>query len=104
VTVLHCIPTMGGGGAERQLTYLAAELVRIGWRVHVAVTRRGPNWARLERSGAIIHEVPARGSYDARVFLRLRRLIADIKPDVVQVWLLQLEILGGLAASAGRRL
>jgi glycosyltransferase involved in cell wall biosynthesis len=103
LTVLHCIPTMGGGGAERQLTYLAAELVRIGWRVHVAVTCRGPNWARLERSGAIVHEVPARNAYDARVWLRLRRIIADVNPNIVQVWLLQMEILGGLSAAAVRK-
>ena len=89
---------MAGGGAERQLTYLAGALGRLGWRVHVTLAGRGPNWTRLEESGAIIHELPSSGSYDARTLQRLRRIIAEVRPDLIQVWLLQMEVVGGLAA------
>lgn len=93
---------MHGGGAERQLVYLATELVRLEWEVHVAVMHRGTNWPRLEASGTTIHEVPAKSSYDPRVFVQLRRILREVDPDIVQVWLLQMEILGGLAAISTR--
>ena len=94
---------MAGGGAERQLAYLAAELGRLGCRVHVALTRRGANWARLNQSGAVIHEMPAPSAYDGRLFARLRRVVRAVNPDIIQVWLLQMEVLGGLAAlSSGK--
>jgi glycosyltransferase involved in cell wall biosynthesis len=94
---------MAGGGAERQLAYLAEALSRLRWEVHVALTRRGSNWARLEQSGAIIHEVAARTPYDWRVFGALRRIIRHVNPDLIQVWLLQMEIVGGLAALTHRK-
>jgi len=91
---------MEGGGAERQLTYLAAELRRLGEAVHVAVVSRGANWERLLASGAAVHELRARGAHDPLLLLRLLRLIREVKPDIVQVWLRQMDILGGLAAVA----
>ena len=97
-TVLHCIPTMSGGGAERQLTYLAGELERLGWSTHVAVMRRGPNWSRLKASGATIHELSARSAHDPSLFTRLWRLAGSIRPCLIQSWLLQMEVLGGLVA------
>ena len=93
---------MAGGGAERQLTYLARELATLGWDVHVALIRRGPNWLRLRESGATIHEVASSGSYDARKLQRLRRVIGAVQPDLIQVWLLQMEVFGGLAAMTTR--
>jgi glycosyltransferase involved in cell wall biosynthesis len=98
VRVLHCIPSMGGGGAERQLTYLAAELQRLGVDTHVALVSRGPNWTRLLATGATVHELRARGSHDPLLFARLVNAIRTIDPDVVQVWLRQMDILGGVAA------
>jgi glycosyltransferase involved in cell wall biosynthesis len=103
VKALHCIQTMTGGGAERQLAYLAAHLGATGWDVHVALTRRGTNWARLERSGAVIHELSGRSPYDPRLFAGLRRVMREVAPDIVQTWLLQMHVFGGLAAIMSRR-
>src|SRR5262245_15846586 len=89
---------MAGGGAERQLTYLAKELQSLEWDVHVALVGRGPNWTRLQDSGATIHEISSSGAYDARKLQHLRRIIDEVTPDLIQVWLLQMEVLGGLAA------
>jgi len=96
--ILHCIPTMGGGGAERQLAYLAAALVRRGWDVHVALAAGGPNMARLEAGGSVIHRLRARGNYDPGIIWRLARTIDRVQPDVVQVWMIQMEVVGALAA------
>ena len=89
---------MAGGGAERQLTYLSCELVRAGWDVHVAVIQGGPNDARLDATGAVVHRVRAFGNHDPLILARLIRTVRQVRPDVVQCWLLQMEVLGGLAA------
>jgi glycosyltransferase involved in cell wall biosynthesis len=98
--VLHCIPSMEGGGAERQLACLAGELVRQGCRVDVALTRGGVNRPRLEATGARVHDLGSGWTHDPRLFVRLLRTIGRVKPDLVQCWLLQMEVLGGLAALA----
>jgi glycosyltransferase involved in cell wall biosynthesis len=96
--VLHCIPSMDGGGAERQLAYLASELVNQGCRVDVALTRGGVNLYRLERSGAGIHHIGPALNHDPRLLVRLARSIARVQPDLVQCWLTQMQIAGGIAA------
>ena len=96
--ILHCIPGMGGGGAERQLAYLSRELVRLGWDVHVALVSGGPNMERLKQSGAAIHQLEARSNYDPGILFRLARTIDRVEPDLVQVWMLQMEILAAMAA------
>ena len=96
--ILHCIPGMGGGGAERQLTYLAHTLREKGSDVHVALTTGGPNLDRLRSSGAQIHTLTGRGNHDPRLFLRLRGLVRNLRPAIVHTWLTQMDILGGVAA------
>ena len=91
---------MAGGGAERQLTYLSSELVRAGWDVHVAVIQDGPNVGRLDATGAVVHRVRAFGNHDPLILARLIRTVRAVRPDVIQCWLLQMEVLGGLAAMA----
>lgn len=98
--VLHCIPSMEGGGAERQLAYLATEFVRQGCEVHIALTRGGSNFPRLESSGATVHHLAPASNHDLRLVTRLRRILATVQPSIVQCWLLQMELLGGLAATA----
>jgi glycosyltransferase involved in cell wall biosynthesis len=89
---------MAGGGAERQLTYLAAEFVRMGCDVHVAVVQGGPNLPRLEATGAMIHRLHSAGNYDPQILYKLLATIRRVKPDVVQCWLLQMEVMGGFAS------
>lgn len=101
--ILFCAPTMEGGGAERQLAYLARAIVDRRHEVHVCLAKReGPNLERLESSGAIIHSTPqTRNRSFARVF-SLLHLILRIKPDLVQTWLPMMDIQAGLAALASR--
>lgn len=96
--ILHLIPSMGGGGAERQLTYLCPELVRSGCEVHVALIYGGPNMDRMELSGAVIHRLKCRSNYDPLLIYRIARLINRIRPDIIQTWLPQMDVLGGIAA------
>jgi len=94
--ILYCIPTLGPGGAERQLTYLAAGMTRAGHEVHVAFAATGPNYDRLAASGVAIHDVGGRGNYDPGILLKLVRLMTTLRPDIVQTSLTQMDILGGM--------
>ncbi len=100
--VLHCIPNMAGGGAERQLTYLCRALVDKGVDVHVALCAAGVNAQRLEDSGAVIHMLKSRHHYDLSILFQLIRLIRRLRPQVLQTWMYQMDVLGGIAAIATR--
>lgn len=95
--ILHCIPTMGGGGAERQLAYLCRGLAERGWEVHVAFLREGTNSQLLHESGAVPHTIPCRSHYDPMIILWICRLIRTIKPVLVQTWIPMMDTIGGLA-------
>lgn len=96
--VLYLIPTMGSGGAERQLIVLAGALPGYGWDVDVAVVHGGVHLAALANTGATIHRPRVASNYDPRLLIRLSDLIRERRPDVVQTWLPQMDIAGGLVA------
>lgn len=96
--VLHCIPSLLGGGAERQLCYLAAGLVRRGHAVHVAFQHDGPNFPSLLESGARLHRLPPRRSFDPRAAVAIGALLRRERIEIVQTWLRRMDVWGGLAA------
>jgi glycosyltransferase involved in cell wall biosynthesis len=98
VKILHCIPALVTGGAQRQLSYLAPALAGMGHEVHAAYLHGGPNLDRMEKGGVILHRIRSRGNHDPSIFLRLVDLMLRVRPDVVQSWLLQMDILAGSAA------
>jgi glycosyltransferase involved in cell wall biosynthesis len=97
-TVLHLIPTLAGGGAERQLSLLAIEQARRGVEVHVGIRRGGAHFAALRDNGVHLHSLGDFGGFDLRLLISIQRLIRKSQPDIVQTWLLQMDIVGGLAA------
>jgi len=96
--ILHCIPNMAGGGAERQLVYLSGELVRRGWDVHVALLKDGPNFEELVSAGITIHKIAAWGNHDVSILWRLMKLIRTMRPHLVQTWITQMDVFGGIAS------
>lgn len=96
--ILYCIPTLGIGGAERQLSYLASEMLRRGHEVHVASVRGGQNQERLEAAGVVLHDLAGSGNKDLRVVTKLVRLMRSLKADVVQTTLARMDVAGGTAA------
>jgi len=94
--ILHLIPALSGGGAERQLQYLAPALARLGHELHVGYVQRGPTMPAF--LGVTLHRLLARSNYDPLLLRRIRRLIKRLQPDVVQTWALQMDVLGGLAS------
>lgn len=101
-TILHLIPTLEGGGAERQLAMLAAEQASRETNVHIGLRRRGVHEAICITSGVKIHSLGDRAGLDPRLLLGMQRLMREIKPDIVQTWLPQADILGGIAATKER--
>jgi len=101
--ILHCIPSMGGGGAERQLTYISKGLIEHGWNVHVALLHAGSNFERLQKSGAIIHQLSCKNNFDPMILFQLIQTILKVKPHLIQTWLRQMDIFGGIAAIIMKR-
>lgn len=99
--VLHLIPSFGSGGAERQLSILAPALAEAGIECHVGYCQEGPNFQALQESRVHLHHLKVGGNHDPSLFIKIFRLIRTIRPDVVQTWLLQMDVMGGLAALLG---
>jgi glycosyltransferase involved in cell wall biosynthesis len=98
VKLLYCIPTLGDGGAERQLSYLSAELSRMGHDVHVASSRGGTNLERLRSEGVEWHRLGGVSNRDPLIFFRLVGLLRRLRPDIVQTILTPMDIMAGAAA------
>lgn len=96
--ILHLIPTLELGGAERQLSYLCPHFAGCGWEPHVAYLRGGPNLASLVRYGIASHRLSCASPYDPRLVLRLAQLMHELKPTIVQTWLPLMDTLGGFVA------
>lgn len=101
--LLHCIPNFLSGGAQQQLSYLAAEQRRSGHEVHVAYLHAGPKLTLVASTGVEIHRFAARGNHEPGLFREVYRLIRRLGPDVVQTWLLQMDVVAGLASRLRRR-
>ena len=96
--ILHLIPSLDGGGAERQLCYLCRELAERGHDVHVGYLYEGPSDVKNELNGVSLHRIQVKSNYDPRIFFKILVLIRNIKPQIIQTWILQMDIIGGLAA------
>jgi glycosyltransferase involved in cell wall biosynthesis len=95
--VLHCIPSMGAGGAEKQLVAVSAQLAARGHELDVALIHDGVLMDRIDPR-VRVHRLRASGNHDPRIFLQLRSLVQKLRPRIVQTWLPQMDILGGTAA------
>ena len=99
--LLHVINGLSGGGAERQLTLLAAAQLARGHEVHIAVMRPDIP-AALANIGVNVHVMRAASNHDPLHFWRLRLLMTSVRAHIVQTWLTQSDVMGGLAALSTR--
>jgi glycosyltransferase involved in cell wall biosynthesis/2-polyprenyl-3-methyl-5-hydroxy-6-metoxy-1,4-benzoquinol methylase len=96
--VLQCISSLEGGGAEKQFGYLCESLVELGIEVVAVSLRGGKNVERVLNSGATYIQLNNIGNFDPLIIWRLHRLIGQHQPDLVQTWIPQMDIFGGVAA------
>ena len=97
--ILQCISSLEGGGAEKQFGYLCESLSALGHDIVAVSIRRGPNLDRVLNSGATYVQVRSLGNFDPLVIWQLRRLVQSHKPDLVQSWIPQMDILMGLVCA-----
>lgn len=82
------IPTLDQSGAEKQLALLACGLPRDQFELHViALTRGGPYQAKLESAGIPVTVIGKRWKADIGAYLRLKKTLKQLQPDVVHTWL-----------------
>ena len=97
--ILHIIPTLDRGGAEKQLALLAAGLPRDEFDVHVcALTRGGPLESDLRAAGIPVTVIGKRWKFDPRAYGQLERFIRQLQPRLVQTWLFAANSYGRMAA------
>lgn len=96
--VLHVINSLNDGGAEAVLYRVVTSDTVCEHQV-ICLLDEGKYGAKLEEAGVCVQCLDlAKGSYSLGKFLRLRRLIAQAKPDVVQTWMYHSDLFGGVAA------
>jgi glycosyltransferase involved in cell wall biosynthesis len=95
---LLAIASMGGGGAERHVAYLARGLAARGWEVTVALLDPGPNLERLAGTSVRVELIPRRSNHDPRIVTRLAALAARMRPRVCHGWMQLMNTAGAAAA------
>lgn len=101
--IVHIIPTLVRGGAEKQLALLAAGLRASGWDVEVCVLTHGGPWAtHLEQAGVPLTVLGKRFKIDLLAWWRLVRYLQRVRPQLVQTWLFAANSYGRAAALAAR--
>lgn len=99
IKVCQVIPTLVQGGAEKQMSLLAAHLDPERFEVDVIVlTHSGPYEQVLRDAGIRVHMIGKRLKFDPFAYRRLSKKIREIAPDVVHTWLFAGNSYGRLAA------
>ena len=93
--VIHLIPCLSGGGAEQQLQYLYCSESMCDFQVHVVYL----NDVGIDTSdfkNVQFHKLVTRSNYNPLLIWQLFVLVRKIKPDIVQSWLIQSDILAAI--------
>ncbi len=100
--ILHLTWALTGGGAERQLAYVCGELQRRGHEIQVGYVDSGPGkWPADVPTSRLSPQAPRR-PHDPRLISDILRLIRGGKADIVQTWILSMDVVGGLAATIAK--
>ncbi len=99
-TILHVITSLNLGGAETMMCQLLEHTDRTRFTpVVVSLRPSGPLAARIEAAGVRLHCLDM-GSYlsFAAGLGRLKAIMREVNPDLVQTWMYHADFLGTLAA------
>lgn len=101
-TILHIIDTTGPGGAETVFIDLATQLPKDKYRPVVVIRGKGWVYEELCRRGIDPILLDAKGSFNWRYFLELRKLIRSERIDLIQSHLLGSNVYSSLAGLLSR--
>lgn len=100
-TLLHFIYGISGGGAETMMRNLVRSLDRTQWRV-VVVAMQAKAWPEAERelrqTCDAFHVLDETALLSRRTLIKLKRLLQEEQPTVVQTWMHHADFVGGLVA------
>ncbi len=100
--ILHCIHHLEGGGAERQVRFLANASEAFGMKAGVVCANAK---GREEFSPTVALYVARRAAvWDLRMMLDIHRAIRDFRPDVVHAWLPEVMTIPAMLLAARHRL
>jgi glycosyltransferase involved in cell wall biosynthesis len=104
IKVLHIINGLSTGGAELALFRLVAAANRSRFEMQVvSLTDGGPVANKIREAGVRVHALSMHARRPSPLaVLRLIRLLRNERPDLVQTWLQQSDLVGGIAAAAAR--
>jgi glycosyltransferase involved in cell wall biosynthesis len=102
-TILHLITGLETGGAEGMLLRLLLRADRDRFRpVVISMTDTGTIGPLLIEAGIEVRSLGlTRGRPDPRGVVRLRRILRDLRPALVQTWLYHADLLGLIARQLG---
>jgi len=100
-TVLHVITDLDRGGAEAMLVRLVVAAQQRGSvnNVVVSLLDGGPHVTRLREAGIEVHSLGLdRFTHLPGAFIKLVRLMRQVRPDLVMTWLYHADLMGTFAA------
>ena len=99
-SVVHIITGLPVGGAQTMLSEIVRRQQQAGDRLLViSLTELGAVGEQLRQGGVQVRALAMNRSLPSPFdLLRLRRLIKDFAPDLVQTWMYHADLIGGLAA------
>lgn len=103
IRVLFLATELGYGGAEKSLTRIATGLDRARFEPFVCSIAPLPKERRelveaLERAGVPVHSLEASGAWQLFAAMRrLKKLLDELRPDLVQTFLFHANVLGAWA-------
>ncbi|MEZ6131459.1 MAG: glycosyltransferase [Planctomycetaceae bacterium] len=88
IRIAYVIPTLDQSGAERQLALLATQLPTPEFQPHVIALNRGGYYEeQIRRHGVSVDILQKRFRFDPLTYIRLRRRLRQLQPDIVQSFL-----------------
>jgi glycosyltransferase involved in cell wall biosynthesis len=102
--VLHVIVGLGAGGAEATLAnFISASDRRRFETMVISLTDRGVYGDSIERSGARVVALGTRaGVPDPRAFFRVRKVVREYRPHLIQSWMYHADVLAALVTRTTR--
>lgn len=102
IRVLHCIHSISGGGAERQLRLLAN--VSVGYGMYAAIFCVSDEGSNGIDQSVKIYKSKRAHRYDIEIFPALHAAIGDFAPHIVHVWVPVAVTIPSLLVSAWHRI
>lgn len=96
--IIHLIPTLNGGGAERQVRYIASASAALGHSVAIASKMTVGEADDLKSLGIIPYMLSGQNNFDPMLIVQTILIIRKMKADIIQTWLPQCDVLGAVGS------